>query len=971
MATETETTSPVETTQMDDFSDEFKALTLSGFSKRPDKGGSLGRPMPVLVNLYPVKLKNQNLLVHHYDVQILAAFSPKPGPARPAKDKSGAKGQSEERVRPVRENNLIWDQLSQQHNSLAPTLSKTAFDGRKNAFTPAKFPFETTQTFKVNLPSHSPGGRPREFDVKIAHAQTIDMSVLSDWINRRGGDLASQVATAIQAIDVLLRHDLFRKSNVISASQGRKFFDTANGMTPIGEGAHVLKGLFASIRPTVGGLVSNIDTVYSPYLIHGSLERVMFEATGRATGGRGGAPSGRGGNRGGRGGRGGGRGGYGGASGASGAPSGEAFNDREKRHLLWLFTGKKVRLTHRVSTREYTIAGFGQPANVQSFEVTEGPKPEKATAVQRAQAAAAGQRLPADAAAPSRKVTVAAYFKEKYNKTLQFPSLQVVQLSSREYVPIECLELLPIQGGIPPTRLSGEQAASMIKVAAKRPEDRQRLIDVERGNVGYNDNSRISSWGITVEQKMKQINGRVLPPPKVQYHPAGKVKEPSVGRGQWNLVDTKFVGVNKPLERWGVCCFESEQYLPRQALQGLLTKLVKQMKDRGMAVRNERPHITYGNADKTASVKDLARQIVNANPKKEPPQLMIFILRDPKDYDEVKITATMGLPVPVASQVLLGKNLRKEDRQLDQYFGNVCMKLNQKLFGSNWIIDARDLPKLTAKTLMLGADVTHPPAARGGEAIAPSVAAVVGTHGGSGQTYSTQVRTQQGRQEIISDLQSMCKALILKWKNANKGVLPENIIFFRDGVSEGQYGTVVENEVEALKKACREFDLSYKPKLTYVVCAKRHHVRFFATNDQNRDKSGNLPAGLVVDTDVVHPFIWDFYLQSQAGLVGTCRPTHYICLLDENGFTSDTMERLVNSLCYSFARATRSVSIVPVAYYADIVCTKARTYAYLDDSASSIGGSNTEAALSDPMFIQNKLDRGIETGHHFPGGWFM
>lgn len=53
---------------------------------------------------------------------------------------------------------------------------------------------------------------------------------------------------------------------------------------------------------------------------------------------------------------------------------------------------------------------------------------------------------------------------------------------------------------------------------------------------------------------------------------------------------------------------------------------------------------------------------------------------------------------------------------------------------------------------MMGADVTHPPPARAGESVAPSVAAVVGTGEGSNQTYSAQVRTQEGRVEIIAEL---------------------------------------------------------------------------------------------------------------------------------------------------------------------------------------------------------------------------
>ena len=50
------------------------------------------------------------------------------------------------------------------------------------------------------------------------------------------------------------------------------------------------------------------------------------------------------------------------------------------------------------------------------------------------------------------------------------------------------------------------------------------------------------------------------------------------------------------------------------------------------------------------------------------------------------------------------------------------------------------------------------------------------------------------------------------FRSTKNKVLPENIIFFRDGVSEGQYAAVVEHEIPALKAACREIDPRYSPK---------------------------------------------------------------------------------------------------------------------------------------------------------------
>lgn len=64
-------------------------------------------------------------------------------------------------------------------------------------------------------------------------------------------------------------------------------------------------------------------------------------------------------------------------------------------------------------------------------------------------------------------------------------------------------------------------------------------------------------------------------------------------------------------------------------------------------------------------------------------------------------------------------------------------------------------------------------------------------------------------------------------------------------------------------EACAK--LKINPTITVVVVGKRHHVRFFPQNSNDADRSGNCPAGTVVDREVTHPLELDWYLQSHAG----------------------------------------------------------------------------------------------------------
>ena len=112
-------------------------------------------------------------------------------------------------------------------------------------------------------------------------------------------------------------------------------------------------------------------------------------------------------------------------------------------------------------------------------------------------------------------------------------------------------------------------------------------------------------------------------------------------------------------------------------------------------------------------------------------------------------------------------------------------------------------------------------------------------------------------------------------------------------------------------------------KITLVIVAKRHHTRFAPKNPDKQgdaDKPKNCPAGTTVDTHIVSPVEFDFYLQSHGGLLGTSRPAHYSVLYDENNFTADSLQSLSFALCHLYARSTRSVSI-PAPVYCESRCS--------------------------------------------------
>ena len=288
----------------------------------------------------------------------------------------------------------------------------------------------------------------------------------------------------------------------------------------------------------------------------------------------------------------------------------------------------------------------------------------------------------------------------------------------------------------------------------------------------------------------------------------------------------------------------------------------------------------------------------------------------------------------------------------DQTASNLALKINMKFNGENHRLDLDLLNSAISnkdrkRTIVMGADVAHPsPGARDG---CPSVASVVGSVDENFMRYQGSMRLQVSRQEKIEDMYSMVKELLSTWRENNGNnhegepkVLPTNILFYRDGVSESQFNICEEHEMNEIRRAYKDLDDNRdnsKLCLTFVVVVKRHHTRFYAkevkdtykVNDKSKGPgrqsiNGNLKPGLLVTDVVTNPKPNNFFLQSHKALQGTARSTHYHILDDGMQLGMDRIPKLTHLLCYAFGRATTGVSYAAPAYIADRLCDRGMQY---------------------------------------------
>ncbi|KAJ1272774.1 hypothetical protein BS78_06G227900 [Paspalum vaginatum] len=579
---------------------------------------------------------------------------------------------------------------------------------------------------------------------------------------------------------------------------------------------------------------------------------------------------------------------------------------RQWEDLAYELKGRRVTVIHRRTNQKYTVQGLTDlPASKITF-------------------------VDAESGQTRRLVD---YFAQQYDKTIAYQMLPCLDLSKSKdkpnYVPIEFCNFL--EGQRYPKANLDKYSDRTLKQKALIPalERRKEIQDLVNAADGPCRGEIAQQFGISLDVQMTEVMGRILPPPNLKLGGSnGQACKFSIDQDkncQWNLVRKRLVE-GRELQCWGILDFSAGPSHPKQEpLDGqmFINKIVAKCCELGIRM-NSKPcfvHLSemevFSDPHRLHEVLKKAKQA--AEDKRQRLQLLFCPMSDQHPgYKTLKLICETQLGI--MTQCFLSNTANKQQGQ-DQYMTNLALKINGKLGGSNvQLYDA--LPRVSGVPFMfIGADVNHPSP---GNVESPSIAAVVASMNSGANKYVPRIRAQPHRCEVIQQLGEMCLELIGVFEKQNK-VKPHRIIYFRDGVSDGQFDMVLNEELADMEKVIKV--KGYAPTITVIVAKKRHHTRLFP-KDQNQlqTRNGNVPPGTVVDTGVVDPSAYDFYLCSHNGLLGTSRPTHYYSLVDEHGFGSDDLQKLIYNLCFVFARCTKPVSLATPVYYADLAAYRGRLY---------------------------------------------
>ncbi|MBZ3880328.1 Piwi-like protein 2 [Sciurus carolinensis] len=265
-------------------------------------------------------------------------------------------------------------------------------------------------------------------------------------------------------------------------------------------------------------------------------------------------------------------------------------------------------------------------------------------------------------------------------------------------------------------------------------------------------------------------------------------------------------------------------------------------------------------------------------------QMVVCIITGTRDdlYGAIKKLCCVQSPVP--SQVINVRTIGQPTR-LRSVAQKILLQINCKLGGELWGVD------IPLKQLMvIGMDVYHDPS-RGMRSVVGFVASINLTL----TKWYSRVVFQMPHQEIVDSLKLCLVGSLKKFYEVNH-CLPEKIVVYRDGVSDGQLKTVANYEIPQLQKCFEAFE-NYQPKMVVFVVQKKISTNLYLAATEHFVTPS---PGTVVDHTITSCEWVDFYLLAHHVRQGCGIPTHYVCVLNTANLSPDHMQRLTFKLCHMY-----------------------------------------------------------------------
>ncbi|KAI4589452.1 hypothetical protein MJG53_020476 [Ovis ammon polii x Ovis aries] len=386
-------------------------------------------------------------------------------------------------------------------------------------------------------------------------------------------------------------------------------------------------------------------------------------------------------------------------------------------------------------------------------------------------------------------------------------------------------------------------------------------------------NNELTRWGLYLQKDVHKIEGRVLPMERINLRNISFITSPELN---WIKEVTRDLSIlTVPMHFWAL-------FYPKRAMdqaRELVNMLEKIAGPIGM--RMSPPAWVELKDDRIETYIRTIQSMLGVEGKI---QMVVCIIMGTRDdlYGAIKKLCCVQTPVP--SQVINVRTIGQPTR-LRSVAQKILLQINCKLGGELWGVD------IPLKQLMvIGMDVYHDPS-RGMRSVVGFVASINLTL----TKWYSRVVFQMPHQEIVDSLKLCLVGSLKKFYEVNH-CLPDKIVVYRDGVSDGQLKTVASYEIPQLQKCFEAFE-NYHPKMVVFVVQKKISTNLYLAATEN---FATPSPGTVVDHTITSCEWVDFYLLAHHVRQGCGIPTHYVCVLNTANLSPDHMQRLTFKLCHMY-----------------------------------------------------------------------
>lgn len=500
------------------------------------------------------------------------------------------------------------------------------------------------------------------------------------------------------------------------------------------------------------------------------------------------------------------------------------------------------------------------------------------------------------------KITLSAYYKQQYSLTIrdERQPLIRVQPSARDKRAGDNKTLLLIpelcsMTGLSETARADQQLKRAMTQATQAIPNQKipALLDFKSKMEANKDvQEEMNRWKLKFSPGLVCFNGRQLPNEKILMH--GETDQNASIFDQkaadWERsIRGKTMRRGIELSKWAIIVTVRDKGL-LDAFGATLTRV-----GTPLGFKISRPNIITIDNDRSATYAEACKSIRDVS------MVVAIVPNNNKDrYDSIK--KIFCVEQAVASQVIVAKTLMNQKNLM-----SVCTKIGVqmacKLGAEAWALTIP--PK---KIMVVGYDTYHDGLRRGA-----SVGGFVCSLNETLTRWYSRVAYHTNNDEMSNKFAENFTFGLKHYYEVNK-CLPDRIIVYRDGVSEGQIAHVFNVELDRIKDAIKQVAGDTLIRLAFIIVTKRVVSRFFLrTGERNAE---NPQPGTIIDHTITRQGRYDFYLISQSVRHGTVGPVNFNIIEDETAWKPQHHQQLAYKLCHLYFNWMGTIKVPAPCQYA-------------------------------------------------------